>query len=193
VLAGVVAAPVLLDRIPWLRAEDFTDPSVAEVFDAARRLHSVGRPVDVITLSASITAAGDGGAPVGAAGPALGGAAAVCAELRPEQALLATVPFLARRMVEDTAVREARATGASLIELAAAPGSAGGLGRPLLDAALSRLDGLRPHAERLEQAQRPLRARAVDRLSTDPTRLSAPRPNQPADRNVGGSGVRHAS
>lgn len=190
VLAGVVAAPVLLDRIPWLRTEDFTDCGVAEVFDAARRLHGAGRPVDVITLSASITAAGELGAPASASSPAHGSAAAVCAELRPEHALLATVPYVARRMVEDSAVREARAAGEALIDLAATPGSAGGLGRPLLDAALSRLDGLRPHAERLEQAQRPLRARGADRLTPDLTRLPAPPPSQPADRHVVS---RHAS
>lgn len=79
VLAGVVAAPMLLDRIPWLRTEDFTDRGVAEVFDAARRLHSVRRPVDVITLSASITSAGELGAPASRSSPAHGRAAAVCA------------------------------------------------------------------------------------------------------------------
>lgn len=190
VLAGVVAAPVLLDRIPWLRAEDFTDRGVAEVFDVARRLHSDGQAVDVITLSANITPAGELGAPATGSTPAPGSAAAVCAELRPEQAPLASVPYRARRLVEGTAVREAWATGEALIALAATPGSAGGIGRPLLDAALSRLDALRPHAERLEQAQRPLRARAADCSRTDPTRLPAPRGTQPSDRQGVG---RHAS
>lgn len=176
VLAGVVAAPVLLDRIRWLRAEDFTDQGVAEVFEAARQLHVAGRPVDLVTLSAHVTPAGEFGSPAGPPSPASSTPPAeVCAELRPEHALLATVPFLARRIVEDAAVREAQVTGEALVTLAAAPGSAGGLGRPMLDAALTRLDGLRPYAERLEQAHRPLVPRSQDGPRRVPARLPAPR------------------
>jgi replicative DNA helicase len=179
VLAGLVAAPVLLDRIPWLRAEDFTDPGVAEVFAAVRQLHGAGRPVDLITLSAHLTPAGEVGAPPPSPWSSVSSppdaAVAVCGELRPEQALLATVPFLARRLVEDAAVREAQAAGEALVSLAAAPGSAGGLGRGVLDAALRRLDGLRPYAARLEQAHRPALPRGRDRVRPAPARLPAPR------------------
>jgi replicative DNA helicase len=178
VLAGLVAAPALLDRIPWLRAGDFTDPGVAEVFAAARQLHGAGRPVDLIALSAHLAPADERDArtapPPSAASPAPSAADAVCAELRPEQALLATVPLLARRLVEDAAGREAHAAGQALVTLAAAPGSAGGWGRGVLDAALQRLDGLRPYAERLEQAHRPAMPRGRDRARPAPVRLAAP-------------------
>lgn len=193
VLAGVVAAPVLLDRMSWLRTEDFTDRGVAEVFEAVRQLHGLGRPVDVATLTAMVTATGELREPAGAASPGSGSAAAVCAELRPQDASLATVPFLARRLVEDTAVRDVRATGEALIELAASSGSAGGVGRPLLDAALTRLDGLRPHAERLELAQQPPLRWDADRATLDVTRLPAPRLTHPGGRRDGARGSdRHA-
>lgn len=178
ILAGIVAAPVLLDRMPWLTADDFTRPEVAEVFDAARHLHSAGRPVDLVTLSAALGPGGLGG-DIAPSAPT--GAAAALAELRPEQVHVATVPFLARRLVEDTAVRTARGVGESLVAAAGTPGSAGGVGRPLVAAALSRLDDLRPHAERLEQAQRPS-VRGSARRET--TRVPTPRRTFSAGRHA---------
>ena len=182
VLAGIVAAPVLFDRIPWLSVDDFTQPEVAAVFDVARRLHGSGRPVDLVTLSANISSAGPEAS--GTASSVSGGAAAVVAALRPDQVHLATIPFLARRLVEDTAVRQARAVGESLICGAGAPGSTGGLGRPLLVAALNRLDDLRPHAERLEQAHRPAAPRIGHDVRRDPTRLPIPRRGFSAGRHA---------
>lgn len=182
VLAGVIAAPVLLDRIPWLTPEDFTQPEVAAVFEVARQLHVACRPVDLVTLSASINASeasrSTGSSETGAC------PAAVLADLRPEQAMLATVPFLARRLVEDTTVRQARAAGESLMAGAGAPGSTGGVGRSLLVAALDRLDDLRPHAERLEQAHRPAISRAEHLARRDPARVPTPRRTFGAGRHA---------
>lgn len=178
VLAGVVAAPALLDRMPWLRQEDFSDPACAEVFRSARQLHGAGRPVDLVTLAASLPP----GSPSGAA---VDGPAEVCAGLRPDRSFPAAVPFLARRLLEATAVRDARQVGEDLLVLAASPGSVGGLGRPVLEASLVRLDRLRPHAERLEHAHRPAPGRTVDLTRRGASTLPVARRARTTDRFAG--------
>jgi hypothetical protein len=166
VLAAVVAAPVLLDRMPWLRGKDFTDPTAAELFGAARQLHDAGRPVDLVTLAAAVAPLGSAaGSPVGEVG----------GQLRPERSFPAAVPYLARRLVEAAAVRASGRVAVDLTGLAAAPGSVGGLGRPVLDAALERLDALRPYAERLELAYRPSPARTIDLTRRDASRVQQTR------------------
>jgi hypothetical protein len=178
VLAGVVAAPALLDRLPWLRQEDFTDPGCAEVFRVVRQLHGAGRPVDLVTLAASL-------APGSPSGAAVDRPAAVCAGLRPDRSFPAAVPFLARRLLEATAVRESRQVGEDLLVLAASPGWVGGLGRPVLEASLVWLDRLRPHAERLEQAHRPAPGRTVELTCRGASRLPVARRARTTDRFAG--------
>jgi hypothetical protein len=178
VLAGVVAAPVLLDRMPWLRQEDFTDPGCGEVFRAARQLHGAGRPVDLVTLAATAV-------PASRSGADLDGPAEVCAGLRPDWSFPAAVPFLARRLLAATAVRESRQVGDDLLVLAASPGSVGGLGRPVLEASLVWLDRLRPHAERLELAYRPAAGRAVEVTRRGVSRLPVARRVPTTDRFAG--------
>jgi hypothetical protein len=51
----------------------------------------------------------------------------------------------------------------------------GGLGRPVLDAALDRLDALRPYAERLELAYRPSPARTIGLTRRDASRVQQTR------------------
>ncbi len=141
VLAGLVAAPQLLDRLRWLHAEDFTDLACAQVFGALRQLHDAGRPVDRVTLLAAVEGHG-------------GGVAQVCAALRPERAFPAEVPWLARRLVEDAVVRDAGTVGRELRRLGGNPAGVGGFGGPMLHAAQLQLDALQPRAERLLQARR---------------------------------------
>jgi hypothetical protein len=178
VLAGAVAVPALLDRMPWLRQDDFTDPGCAEVFRAVRQLHGAGRPVDLVTLAASLV-------PAARSGADLDGPAEVCAGLRPGRSFPAAVPFVARRLLEATAVREARQVGEDLLVLAASPGSVGGLGRPVLEASLGWLDRLRPHAERLVQAYRPAAGRTVELTRRGVSRLPVARRVPTTDRFAG--------
>jgi replicative DNA helicase len=164
VLAGLVAAPALLDRMDWLCAEDFTDPAIARIFTTVRQLHTSGRPVDLVTLAAAVSpAAGVATAACASVSEGERGPVEIAADLRPHLAVPTTVPFLARRILEDAAVRRAHAAGEDLVRLAGASGSAGGLGRPLLERALSRLEVLRPYTQRLERATRPAPERAIAR------------------------------
>jgi replicative DNA helicase len=166
VVAGVVAAPVLLERLHWLRADDFTDPGCAALFRAARQLHETGRPVDPVTLGGALAQRGN---TVGAeeAGALLRD------ELRPEQAFPAGVPFLARRLVQAGVLRQTRAVGERLSEWGSAPAASFGLGRPVLAAALSQLDRLRPLAMRLHEvtpaAPRPAAQRTSRAVGRQPT------------------------
>jgi hypothetical protein len=163
VLAGLIAAPVLLERMPWLRAEDFTDPACVEVFRAVRQMHDAGRPVDSVTLIASLSQRGRSGS----------AAATLAAQLRPELAFPAATSFLARRLVHTAVLRETRAVGERLCDLATA--SAAPVGRALLTAALGEMDRLRPLAVRLhESAPAPLRT--ADRTSRPGYRLLPSRP-----------------
>ncbi|MCW2667317.1 MAG: uncharacterized protein JWN57_2279 [Frankiales bacterium] len=143
-LAGVVSAPAVLGRIPWLREQDFAYGACCEVFRAARRLHEFGHPVDVVTLTAACRplpqAAGSDGS------------AELAAGLRPELAFATSVPFLARRVLGNAICREVASAGADLIRYAQAPAGSGGVGEPLLSAARQRLDALQPYAVRWESA-----------------------------------------
>lgn len=153
-LAGVVAAPRQLDRLTWLRAGDFADRDCGQLFDAVRGLHDAGRPVDLVTVAASFP-------PLG--GPAQPGQlpaiepAQMCAELRPHMSVPAWVPVLARQVLSASVLREADQTGQRLMWLAS--GRAGvGLGRPMLERALSRIDELGEPAARWQQSRDPLGA-----------------------------------
>jgi hypothetical protein len=146
-LAGLLAAPQLLGRIPWLREQDFTDRACGSVFATLRREHEHGRPVDVVTLAAVCEPGAEGWA---GASPA-----AVARDLRPDAAVPTAVPFLSRMVLGDAVLRDVERTGTELVQLAQAPAPVGGLGAGLLSAAQDRLDVLRPHAVRWEAATRP--------------------------------------
>lgn len=45
----------VLDDLPKLKGEDFTDPRVGEIFDQAVKLWNDRKPVDLVTLSESVT------------------------------------------------------------------------------------------------------------------------------------------
>jgi replicative DNA helicase len=173
-LAGLVAAPQLLGRIPWLREDDFVDRACGEVFGTLRRLHEFGHPVDVVTLTAACR-------PVPLA-PDRDSPAEVAGSLRPEPALPSSVPVLARRIVGLAICRDVHAAGEDLIRLAAAPAAAGGLGSPLLTAAQHRLDALRPHAVRWHNATRDSTTRAVGCRTRAGRLLSSDRQPPPAER-----------
>lgn len=177
-LAGLVAAPQLLGRLSWLRAEDFTDPACRSLFGTLRRLNEYGRPIDVVTLAAAAEAA-----PVG---PDAEAPAALASSLRPEQTFPTEVPFLARQLLTDAVIEQARGVGEDLVQLATAPAVAGGLGAPMLAAARTRLLSLRPHALRLENAGRNARPCAGEpsRLSRSPALPAADRA-QTLDRQPG--------
>lgn len=153
-LAGVVAAPRQLDRLTWLRAGDFAGRDCGQLFDAARRLHDAGRPVDLVTLAASFPPPGAPAQPgqLPAVEPAQ-----MCAELRPHTSVPAWVPVLARQVLSAAVLREAEQTGHRLMWLAS--GRAGvGLGRPMLERALTRIDELGEPAARWQQSRDPLGA-----------------------------------
>jgi replicative DNA helicase len=156
----LVAAPQLLDRLPWLRAEDFANPACGRVFTAARQLHDEGRRLDFVTVLAAAEADGDGG--IGE----------LRAALRSDRSFPTEVPWLARRMVEDAVIRDVATVGRELRRLGAAPHLAGGLGRPMLQTAEQQLGTLRPRADRLLQARagqaRPIPSRAL-RLTAQPS------------------------
>lgn len=179
-LAGLVAAPQLLGRIPWLAEHDFTDPSCGAVFTTLRRLHETGHPVDVVTLPALCDPS-----------PPRGGSAALASGLRPEQAIPTAVPFLARQVLGHAISRDVHRVGEDLVQLAAAPAEAGGLGVALLTAAQGRLESLRPYAVRLENSTRESRRSIGGRgLAATRTLLPASDRTRP---DAGGSLDRHAS
>lgn len=144
-LAGLVAAPQLLGRLAWLDGTDFSDRACGELFGTLRRLHEFGHPVDVVTLAA-------------AADPASAGAdrlspASLAASLRPEQVFPTQVPFLARQVLSASVVERARAVGEDLVGCTVSPGTTTSCGTPVsLAVARDRLDSLRPHAVRVENA-----------------------------------------
>ena len=144
-LAGLVAAPKLLGRIPWLRESDFSDPACGDVFGALRRLREFGHPVDAITLAlATSRTAGVAGAE---------SPAEVAAALRPEQAFPSAVPFLARQVLERGIVTAAKQVGEHLVGLASGSSADAGPGAPMLTAATARLEQLRPQHLRLHNAK----------------------------------------
>jgi hypothetical protein len=158
VLAGLIAAPVLLERMPWLRAEDFNVAACAEVFRTVRQMRDAGRPVDAVTLACALNQRGRPGS----------AAATLAAQLRPELAFPASTSFLARRLVHAAVLRDTRAVGERLRNLATAPGVP--VGRPLLTTALSEMDRLRPLTLRLHESA-PAPARTADRTSRPGYRL----------------------
>jgi replicative DNA helicase len=182
-LAGLVAAPQVLGRVPWLREEDFVDRACGEVFGTLRRLHEFGHPVDVVTLAAAcdrLPPAPDRESP-----------AQVVSGLRPEHALPSSVPFLARRVVGLAISRDVRAAGQDLADFAAAPAAAGGLGGALLTTVQRRLDALRPHAVRWENAASDITIRSdggrtrTGRLASAKRRPPGAQRVPPLDRHAG--------
>jgi replicative DNA helicase len=145
-LTGLVAAPHLLGRIPWLDEAHFADPLVGEVFGTLRRLHEFGHPVDVVTLTAACR--------VTPGPPDRHGPADVARELRPQDATPSSVPFLARQVLAHAIIDDVHAVGVDLVRLSQAPAAAGGVGSQLLAAAQDRLDRVRPHLLRWENATR---------------------------------------
>lgn len=143
-LEGLVAAPQLFGRIAWLQEAHFSHTASGEVFGTLRRLHEFGHAVDAVTLTAAL------GVAPSAAGRS--SAAALARDLRPQDAIPTSVPFLARHVLARAIVRDVRVVGEDLVRIAEVPAAVGGIGGPLLSAAQDRLDGLRTHALRWENA-----------------------------------------
>lgn len=156
-LAGLVAAPQLLGRIPWLRDEDFTDAACGSVFGTVRRVHEGGGAVDVVTLPALCEAARIGWSDQSPA--------EVARDLRPDASVPTAVPFLSRMVLGDALLRGVERAGRDLVALAEAPAGAGRLGPGLLTAAQERLEIVRPFATRWEEATRPVRTIDLTRPS----------------------------
>jgi hypothetical protein len=181
-LAGLVAAPKLLGRIPWLRESDFSDPPCGVVFGALRRLYEFGHPVDAITLALATSRTE---AVAGVESPA-----EVAAALRPEQAFPSAVPFLARQVLERAIVTATRQAGEDLVGLARGSSADAGLGAPMLAAATARLEQLRPHHLRLHNAKLAIAdarssVRAPVRVTPAIRQLPAPGRPDVLDRTVG--------
>jgi hypothetical protein len=175
VLAGVLAAPAILNEVRWLREEDFTDPRCAEQFGLVSRMWEQGRCVDAVTVS--VMSASDAASPDTRLGSLAGGSAEV---------FPAAVPFLARRLVAQAVVREAFGVGRDLVAMAGAPASVGGIGAVQLRAALDRLDGLRPYAERWEQARpRPAARSLAPAMERAPVTVAEPHGTSALDRRTG--------
>jgi hypothetical protein len=165
-LAGLVAAPKLLGRIPWLRESDFSDPACGVVFGVLRRLHEFGHSVDAITLALATSRTER---VAGVESPA-----EVAAALRPDQAFPSAVPFLARQVLERGIVTAVRQAGEDLVGLARGSVADASPGAQMLTAATARLEQLRPHHLRLHNAKQ---ASAPVRSSVRPVR-SAPATRQ---------------
>ncbi|MCW2599483.1 MAG: helicase DnaB [Frankiales bacterium] len=172
-LSGLVAAPMLLDRMRWLRAEDFTDPGCGAVFTAVTDLRQAGAPIDLVTLTASVasgTVAISGSAPASRAmaeGPA--NLVELCGSLDPAAAFPGSVEFLARRVLSTAVVGHAGQAGEELQRLAAAPATEGGAGAPLFASALRRIQAVVERGERWHES------RATARPAAGPAGRSAPR------------------
>jgi hypothetical protein len=179
-LAGLVEAPQLLGRIPWLREEDFADRACGRVYATVRRVHERGGHVDGITLPALCD---DG--PIGWSGHS---ALDVARELRPDAAVPTTVPFLSRMVLSDALLERVERTGRELLSIAEAPAAAGGLGAGMLTAAQERLDALRPWGVRWEQALQRHRTLDLTRPGLDRSRAlersSALERRAPAERST---------
>ena len=193
-LAGLVAAPRLLEHIGWLQPRDFTDPACGQLYTALRQLHREGRPIDLVTVAATLPTTPDQRR---VDEPAIGDAGSepesavlrVCRSLQPHRAFPATVPWLARQQLEGSLLRAADETGKDLVRIAASPVSVGGLGGPVLRAAVARLDDFTDEGRRLEAAQRTAPSR--DDAGAEPstvTRLRALDTVPSADGRDPGSG-----
>lgn len=187
-LAGIVAAPAVLDQVRWLQPRDFTDPGCADLFSVVRQLHLEGRPIDLVTLSASLptspfaaraldTLPASTGLPSESLIEPDSPAIRVCRELELHLAHPQMVPWMARQQLESSLLRMADATGQDLVAFASAPTSFGGVGGPVLRAALARLDDFTDDGRRLELAQRV--APSSDDARTEPSTLSRLRSLQP--------------
>ena len=195
-LAGLVEAPQLLDHVRWLQPRDFADPGCGQLYGALRQLRLEGRPIDLVTLAASLPGAGTARDPMDRvafpAGPPSESlvepepaVARVYRELQPHRACPAMVPWMARQQLESSLLHAAAETGQALVAIADAPVAVGGLGGPALRAALSRLDDFTDEGRRLEGAQRTAPSRDDTDLSgSTVTRLRGLEqdPSQPADR-----------
>lgn len=178
-LTAVVAAPVLVERLSWLRAEDFTDPRCGQLYATLAALHRTDRPVDLITLTAALETAPDD--PVGRparAGADVGGG---WAGIDPRLGQPALAGFLARQVMTLSVLRDVHDAGARLREVAAAPATAGGAGLALLGQALGRLDAVAEHGRRWQQAHvRPSSAVAGPGLKAARPSLALVRPGSVA-------------
>ena len=160
-LSGLVAAPVLLDRMRWLRAEDFSDPGCGEVFTAITGLRQVGAPIDLLTLTAALSRTAAASASQRASRDATQGPSNVvelCSTLDPASAFRGSVEFLARRVLSTAVIAHAGQAGEDLQRLAAAPAEAGGAGEPLFAGALQRLQPLVERGERWQESRVTVRA-----------------------------------
>jgi hypothetical protein len=191
-LAGLVAAPALLDQVRWLHPRDFAEPGCGHLYSALRQLHLEGRPIDLVTVAASLpaslssTPALDGrlGSPTGPPSESLvetePAALQVCRALQPHRAFPGIVPWMARQQLESSLLRAAELTGQDLVAIASSPTVVGGLGGPVLRVAVNRLDDFTDEGRRLEAAQRtappsddprpePTTITRLHALETDPT------------------------
>jgi hypothetical protein len=157
-LAGLIEAPQLLDRVRWLQPRDFADPACAQLYAIVQRLHLEDRPIDLVTVAASLPPIASGG---GELGPRLESpiepepaVVTLCRQLQPHRATPAMVPWLARQQLEGWLLREADQTGRDLVTIAGSPVTVGGLGGPALRAAVARLDDFTDEGRRLDYAQR---------------------------------------
>jgi hypothetical protein len=186
-VAGVVAAPALLDQLRWLQPRDFADPATGQLFATVRQLHTERRPIDLVTVAASLPLSGPAEPTVGAStnGPTTPVPAEVvlevCRSLQPHRVFPGMVPWLARQQLESSLLREADRTGLRLAALAATPVEVGGLGGPVLRQAVRELDEFTDESRRLEAAQRvapasddtgPGRSRSL-RLAPEPEHVPA--------------------
>ena len=153
-LAGVIAAPALLDRLRWLHAGDFADPAHASLFAAVQQLHAERRPVDLVTVAAMVPQVHDGPRRTERHAPSTEVVLSVCRSLQPHRVFPGTVPWLARQQLEASLLREAEVTGLRLTGLAATPVEVGGLGGPVLREAVRVLDGFTDETRRLDAATR---------------------------------------
>jgi hypothetical protein len=159
-IAGLIAAPALLDRLRWLQSRDFADPATGQLFATVQQLHAERRPIDLVTVAACLPLNGTAGPIVGAAVEEQATPVPaevvleVCRSLQPHRVFPGMVPWLARQQLEGSLLREADRTGLRLTALAATPVEVGGLGGPALRQAVRELDEFTDESRRLEAAQR---------------------------------------
>ena len=196
-LSAVIAAPVLVERLSWLRAEDFSEPACGDLYAMVAALHQAGQPVDLITLTAALDFAPDG---------LLGRAARAGADrgqhwggLDPRLGQPALAGFWARQVMTVSVVRDAHDAGARLCEVATVPAWAGGAGLTMLGQVLGRLDALAERGRRWQRAHiRPSSDLSGDRarrglhrerpslaLVRPSSAVALPEPNTPAVRTAG--------
>lgn len=149
-LSALIAAPALVERLSWLHAEDFAEPTCGRLYATVAALHAAARPVDLITLTAALETSRDGS--VGPAAPAGADRGERWGGIDPRLGQPSLAGFLARQVMTVSVLRDAHDTGARLCEVATTPPAAGGAGLALLGQALGRLDALAVHGRRWQQA-----------------------------------------